>query len=345
VAGRCGAAGVAPARRAAAGAAPARGGWGAARRAIHGRMAVLFVFVDGVGVGPRDPAVNPLAREEHLLSQFTDGGGAALPRGGRMALADACLGVPGRPQSATGQTAILTGENAPRIIGKHLLGFPNARLREIIEARSIFRALVEAGRRGALANAYPVAYLQAVGFPCEGEPEFSFGRYRPRASATTIACAAGGGPLRTWEDARVGRGITADITAARSRWYGAEVPLRSAGRAADLFIELGREHALTLFEFYETDEAGHARSMERAREALSRLDAFLRAVVARLPGGWSLVVASDHGNVEDLSCRNHTCAPVPVLGFGTAAERVAEVRDLTGLRPLLLSLAGVKGTG
>jgi len=308
-------------------------------------MSVLFVFVDGVGAGARDPEVNPLAREEHLLSQFADGTGAALPRGGRAALADACLGVPGRPQSATGQSAILTGENAPQLIGKHLLGFPNARLRELIERRSIFRAVVESGRRATLANAYPVAYLQAVGFPCDGEPEFSFGRYRPRASATTIAYVAGGGAIRTWEDARVGRGITADITAARSRWYGAGVPLRSPARAADLLLELGEEHALTLFEFYETDEAGHARSMERAGEALARLDAFLRAVVAGLPEGWSLVVASDHGNVEDLSSRNHTCAPVPVLGFGAAAGRVGEVRDLTGLRPLLLSLCGADGAG
>ncbi len=63
-------------------------------------MPVLFVFVDGVGAGTRDPEVNPLARGDFLLSQFADGTGAPLPFGGRTALADACLGVPGRPQSA-----------------------------------------------------------------------------------------------------------------------------------------------------------------------------------------------------------------------------------------------------
>jgi phosphopentomutase len=98
-----------------------------------------------------------------------------------------------------------------------------------------------------------------------------------------------------------------------------------------------------VFEFFETDEAGHARSMERALEALGRLDDFLRALVAGLGPGDALVVASDHGNVEDLSTRNHTRAPVPVLGFGRAAAGVGRVGDLTHLAPLLLGLAANGG--
>jgi phosphopentomutase len=79
--------------------------------------------------------------------------------------------------------------------------------------------------------------------------------------------------------------------------------------------------------------------MERALDALGRLDRFLRALVGRIGAGDSLVVASDHGNLEDLSTRNHTLAPVPVLGFGAAADRVDEVRDLTHIAPLLRDLA------
>jgi hypothetical protein len=323
---------------------------------------VLFLFVDGVGAGVDDPEVNPLARGEFLLSRFREGAGPStplaepalslskgsgrtagtpLPAGGRAALADACLGVPGRPQSATGQATLLTGENAPAAIGRHLLGFPNAPLRDLLLRRSIFRALAEAGRSATFANAYPVAYLQALGLPCAGEPELTFGRRRPRASATTVAFSAGPGPFRTWSDAQAGRGLTHDITAQRARALGANLPRRTPAQAAELLVGLAAGHDLTLFEFYETDEAGHARSMEQALEVLGRLDAFLRALVAGLPAGWSLVVTSDHGNLEDLSSRNHTLSPVPVLGFGPAAERVEEVRDLTGVAPLLVELAGV----
>jgi bisphosphoglycerate-independent phosphoglycerate mutase (AlkP superfamily) len=80
--------------------------------------------------------------------------------------------------------------------------------------------------------------------------------------------------------------------------------------------------------------------MDAALDALGRLDRLLRAAAAGLAPGDTLVVASDHGNLEDLSTRNHTLAPVPVLAFGTGAGAVERVRDLTHLAPLLLELAG-----
>ncbi len=306
-------------------------------------MAVLFVFVDGVGAGADDPERNPLARGEFLLSRFEDGAGAPLPSGGRAVLADARLGIPGRPQSATGQTTILTGENAPALVGRHVLGFPNAALRALLRERSLFRALAAAGRCALFANAYPVAYLRALGLPAEGEPEFELGRRRARPAATTVAYAAGGGVFCTWADAKAGRGLTHDITGGRARAHGADVPARGPEEAAEILLALSRANDLTLFEFFETDEAGHARSMERALDALVRLDAFLRRLVAGLGPDDALVVASDHGNIEDLSTRNHTLHPVPVLGFGRAAGEIGEVRDLTHLAPLLRGLAGAPG--
>jgi hypothetical protein len=302
---------------------------------------VLFVFVDGVGAGVPDPDQNPLARGEFLLSRFAGGGGAPLPAGGRAVLADARLGVAGRPQSATGQTTILTGENAPALLGKHLLGFPNPALRALLAHRSLYRRLAEAGRSAVFANAYPVVYLRALGYDVPGEPEFAL-RRRARASATTVAFAAGGGTFRTFADARAGRGLTHDLTARRAGELGLLLPRRTPEEAAEVFWALAQGHDLAAFEFFETDEAGHARSMERALDALVRVDGFLRALVARLGPDDALVVTSDHGNLEDLSTRNHTLAPVPVLGFGRAASRLDEVRDLTGIAPLLLALAGAR---
>jgi hypothetical protein len=306
-------------------------------------VGTLFVFVDGVGAGARDPDRNPLARAELLLSRFEDGSGAPLPRGGRAMLADATLGVSGRPQSATGQTTIFTGENAPALLGRHLLGFPNAPLRDLLRRRSLFRALAEAGRTAAFANAYPVAYLRALGLEAEGEPEFELGRRRARASATTVAYAAGGGRFRTWPDVREGRGLTHDITGARARALGVDLPVRAPEEAAAVLLALAAVHDLTVFEFFETDEAGHARSMDRAMDALSRVDRLLRALVGGLAPDDTLVVASDHGNVEDLSSRNHTRARVPVLAFGADAEAVEGVGDLTHLAPLLIRLASRGG--
>jgi hypothetical protein len=300
---------------------------------------VIFVFVDGVGAGVRDPDVNPLARREHLLSRFADGTGTPLPAGGRAVLADARLGVQGRPQSATGHTTILTGVNAPRAVGHHLLGFPNGPLRDLLRERSIFHSVAAAGGRAAFANAFPVAYLRAIGFEVAGEPEFELGRRRPRAAATTVAFGAAGGRFRTWAEAIAGSALPHDITGERARGHGSHLPRRGPGEAAEILLAIARAHDLTLFEFFETDEAGHARSMEAAEDALGRVDGLLRALLPGLGPGDSLVVASDHGNVEDLSTRNHTLNPVPVLAFGPAAAELGEVADLTGLAPLLVRSA------
>jgi hypothetical protein len=302
---------------------------------------VIFVFVDGVGAGAPDPGINPLARGDYLLSRFADGTGAPLPFGGRCVLADACLGVPGRPQSATGHTTILTGENAPRLIGHHLLGFPNGRLRELLTERSIFRTVAERGGRAAFANAFPVAYLRALGYDAEGEPEFELGRRRIRPAATTVAFGAAGGRFRTWADARAGSALPHDITGDRARGLEGQLPHRDPAEGAEILLGIARAHDFTLFEFFETDEAGHARSMELAASALERVDGLLRALLPALRAEDALVVACDHGNVEDLSTRNHTLNPVAVLGFGAAAGEIGAITDLTGLAPCLARLSGV----
>jgi hypothetical protein len=300
---------------------------------------VLFVFVDGVGAGLRDPEVNPLARGDYLLSRFADGSGAPLPAGGRAVLADARLGVPGRPQSATGHATILSGENAPRLIGHHLLGFPNGPLRELLQARSIFRTVIGGGGRAAFANAFPVAYLRALGFDVAGDPEFELGARRPRPAATTVAFGAAGGRFRTWSEARAGEALPHDITGDRARGHGGQLPHRDPAEAAEILLRIARAHDFTLFEFFETDEAGHARSMAAAGDALGRVDGLLRALVPSLGAGEALLVTSDHGNVEDLSTRNHTLNPVPVLGFGAAAGALGGVSDLTHIAPVLARLA------
>jgi len=307
----------------------------------HPPVAVIFVFVDGVGSGRNDPSVNPLARGEFLLSQHADGSGTFLPRGGRAGRADATLGVAGRPQSATGQATLLTGENAPRALGRHLLGFPNAALRALITERSLFRALAAAGRTAVFTNAYPVAYLHALGLAADGAPEPALrgdGRRRVRAAATTIAYGAAAGRFRTWRDAAAGGALTHDVTGERANRYGAGIPPRTPEAAAGILLGLAAGHDLALFE---SDEAGHAQAMEPAVAVLTRLDRFLRALVAGLGSSDALLVTSDHGNVEDLSTRNHTLAPVPVLAFGAAAGEVDAVSDLTAVAPLLLRLARV----
>ncbi|HMK39180.1 MAG TPA: metalloenzyme, partial [Bacteroidota bacterium] len=87
---------------------------------------VLMLFLDGVGIGVKDPHVNPLfaARMTALRALF----GGELPSLGRRRISrgpatvlplDATLGVPGLPQSGTGQASLFTGINGAALAGKH----------------------------------------------------------------------------------------------------------------------------------------------------------------------------------------------------------------------------------
>ncbi|MBU8898206.1 metalloenzyme [Corallococcus sp. H22C18031201] len=285
-------------------------------------MRVAVLFIDGVGIGRKEPASNPLAHREYLLSWFQDAPGPTLPDSGRGVAVDATFGVTGRPQSASNQTAILTGDPAPVLVGSHVLGYPNAALRDLMSRRSIVRRLKAAGRSATFANAYPAPYLDLLGIPRRATSEPSERMEVPPAarkvkpSAAKLAFAAGEEPLRTLDDARADDGLTHDITGEHARAYGLHAPERTPEQAAAVFWRIAAGADFTFFEHYLADEAGHARDMAAALAALDTFDAFARALVATRPDDARVLVCSDHGNVEDLSTRSHTIHPVPVLYFG-----------------------------
>jgi phosphopentomutase len=91
---------------------------------------------------------------------------------------------------------------------------------------------------------------------------------------------------------------------------------------------------LTFFAHYSTDTAGHEKNMAAAVAALERVDSFLGGLIPALPPETLLVIASDHGNIEDIS-KGHTRNPTFSLlrgpGAGEAAKGVSRITDIPGL--------------
>ena len=295
-------------------------------------MSVLLIFVDGLGVGTRG-GHNPL----HLLGEaasplavFEDEE-PLLPFGGLLARTDARLGVEGRPQSASGQTTILTGVNVPGLLGQHKQGFPNERIREILREHSLFLRLSRLGVAPLLfANAYAGRFFE----------------HRPRwVSATTVAVEAAGLPFRTVEDLKAGRALYHDFTNRALAALGDEAPTRTPEEAADVLAALASAHRFTLYEHFIADRAGHEQDARAAQAVLGELARFVRALLSRLDlARTNVLLTSDHGNVEDLSTRNHTLNPVPTLAWGPARERVASrVRTLADITPAILEILTGEG--
>ncbi len=289
----------------------------------HQTSVVLF-FVDGLGIGERSES-NPLfGLDAEPLAHFV-GANRDYPEL-RIVPTDPRLGVDGRPQSASGQTTILTGVNAPKLLGYHKNGFPNQTLREVIAKESIFRKLITSGiEEVVFANAYT--------------PQF-FAETPRWKSATTVAMESAGIAFRKLPDL-VGRAaLFHDFTNRTLRDRGFEVPLFTPTDAAGILGSLSTQYRFVLYEHFLTDKIGHDQDRQAARRHLPELAEFVRETIVRLdPERTTFILTSDHGNIEDLSVRNHTLNDVPTIVWGRRRDQTASrINDLADIAPAIFDL-------
>ena len=287
-------------------------------------MSLLLIFIDGLGIGSRGP-FNPLDGlvDAEPLAIFRD----EEPRtifDGLVVRTDACLGIEGRPQSASGQTTILTGVNVPARLGYHKQGFPNRAMLEIIRDHSVFLQLTRAGVEPiAFANTYTQRFFEE----------------RPRwVSATTAAVEAAGLPFRTVPDLNNGRAVYQDFTNRILIERGEDVRPRTSEEAAAVLARITAENRFTLYEYFITDKVGHKQDMQAAKLVLSNLAGLIRGVLALIDlSSTSVILTSDHGNIEDLSSRNHTLNAVPTIVWGANRQRIASrIKSLADITPAIV---------
>jgi 2,3-bisphosphoglycerate-independent phosphoglycerate mutase len=299
---------------------------------------VLMLFLDGVGLHGEDPKKNPFTQASMpALVDLLEGRrllASSTPFVGERATllaVDACLGVDGLPQSATGQASLLTGRNVPAEIGYHYGPKPNRVIREILAENNVFTAVRRAGERAALLNAYPPRYFETIQSG------------RRLYSAIPFALTAAGFDLMTDEDLRQGRALSADFTG--TGWVAhpdfPPAPVYTPAEAGGLMAAISQAYALSWFDYWPTDYAGHRASLEEALDLLETFDGVLGGLVSAWENRSDLIVlTSDHGNLEDLSVRGHTRNPVPAMLIGPAELRsqfAANLHDLTDFAEAMIN--------
>lgn len=294
-------------------------------------MSLTFVFLDGLGLasaGPTNPLADaPMPRLRALLGGPLTAEAAQERPDLLLRPIDAGLGVAGLPQSGTGHVALLAGVNAPALHGRHQPNFPPVALRPLLAERSLFHQALAAGASVAFANVFTPGYWQAV----EAR--------RLRRSASVIAIEGAGVRFRTLADLREGRALSWDITGAamQARGEGADMAPTTPHAAGAHLAGLAAEHDLVFFECFLPDLAGHGRmGASGVTEALARIDGLIGGLLdARAPAD-SLLITSDHGNLEDAATSTHTTNPVPLLVVGPATADFTEVRSIDAVAGAIL---------
>jgi 2,3-bisphosphoglycerate-independent phosphoglycerate mutase len=292
-------------------------------------MRILFLFLDGVGLGPNDPSINPFARArmptlETLLgaSRLTADAAPLDEERSTLVALDACLGVPGIPQSATGQAALLTGQNVPAALGYHFGPKPNQAVADLVIKSNLFGMLQKSGRNAAFLNAFPPTYFEGI---WSGKRIYS---------VVSLAVSRAGCPLLTDKDLAAGRAVSADLTGHgwRTRLGIKKAPVITPQEAGHRLAILAAEHDFSFFEYWLSDYAGHWQDMSIACDLLETLDKALEGLLSAWDDSSGLIL---------LSTRHHTTNPVPALLIGAPELRrnfSAKLDDLTDIAPAILHL-------
>ncbi|MBS3969016.1 MAG: hypothetical protein KGZ94_02740 [Clostridia bacterium] len=301
-------------------------------------MAFIFIFLDGVGLG-REDENNPFySSSTPAIAKILDGNKLTMGSADKeyinasLLSLDACLGVQGIPQSATGQTSLFTGTNASKILGYHLNAYPNEQLRDVLAERGVFSQLKRNKHTCTFANAYRPGRLKEL-----------FAGGVKHYSCSTLITYYAGLEFRSLKDLERGNAVYMDIINDHLRELGYDVKLITPGAAARNLINIAREFSFTLYESFLSDIIGHKGDNHKAEEIVKRIDAFLGSIIDNMNQERDLLlVTSDHGNLENSAVKVHTKNPVPALVIGKNRKRFVDIlvskKDITGVVPAILEI-------
>jgi 2,3-bisphosphoglycerate-independent phosphoglycerate mutase len=284
---------------------------------------VLLVFLDGVGIGPDDPATNAFtAAPPAAINAWLGAGRASL------APLDARLETEGLPQSGTGQYSLFTGDNGARRFGRHYGPWVPTALREPLRMDNLLTRALAMGLRVAFANAYPEELINA------SQLNGAFQAIGPLRAGPPLVAVGAGLLTRHTAALRDGDAIASEITNEgwREHLKRHDLPVLTPIQAGANLARIANAHDLTLFAHYSTDAAGHEQDLDAAVSALQVVDGFLAGVLEQLDDDVVLLVASDHGNLEDASTghtRNPAFGMVAGNGHAAIAGALHSIMDVT----------------
>jgi len=297
-------------------------------------QSTLMIFLDGVGIGEKDPNKNPFFKRSF---QFFNQIFSETPHLGNQKInidnkyifpVDACMNVKGLPQSGTGQTSIYCGVNASKILGQHFGPYAHSELKPIIKENNIFQTFKEKGLRVEFANAFPQVFFDYLNSG------------KTRINVTSVMAAESKIKFNDVDDLKKGNALSAEIT--NRRWIeklNYNIPIIKPEIAAKRLFNIASKNDFTLFEYFHTDHIGHGRLNPDKEQLLNDLDKFLYYILANIDDEITLLICSDHGNLEDISVKGHTLNPALGISAGKNAMFLKDnIKHLYDIKPTIMEL-------
>jgi hypothetical protein len=257
------------------------------------------------------------------------------------------LGIPGAPQSASGQTALFCGARAAALAYRHRNGYPDRPLRQVILKGNILSRLGAKKMTARYLNAYPrheeLFTAAHVRIEPDGRLWFSPAfpeRFKRMISVTSCMLLASGQKPFGADDIRAGKALYQDYSNRQLIEKGLALPEFTPVQAARILDRASRRFAFTLYEYFQTDLYAHRRTLEECVSLVRDLDALVGALLARLDSQVdTLVLTSDHGNLEEFHLRGHSRNPVPLIAWGRRGARLRKkINGLSDVAPALLEI-------
>lgn len=304
---------------------------------------LIFIFLDGIGIG-RASRTNPFfAASADYLCFYENG--LALPDGTPVKPIDARLGVEGMPMSATGQTTLFTGVNTPRLLETHKDSYPDKPMRKVIRENNLFSRLKKNRRSAKFLNAYPgSAHLftpEHIRILQDGEfylsPAFQT-RSGKNLSVTTCMMVSSYTPVFGKIDILNQKALYHDYSNRSLNRDGITLPEFSPEKAAEIIYNTSRNHDLLLYEFFLTDMYGHGFGLEECVGLIRELNRLVKHLLSLLNKDEdTLLITSDHGNLEDTLTPLHTTNPVPLITWGRKSETLRKnIDNLADITPAIV---------
>ena len=295
-------------------------------------------------MGEASPESNPFmqAKMPHLTGLLGEGwhlrpadgdAGRISTKRASLAPTDPNLGLPGRPQSATGQATILTGRNVPLLVGEHYGPKPNKAVAAVVREGNLFTEVIANGGKAALITPYPQGYFDSINSG------------RRLLSSVPLAATSAGLKLMTADDLRNGWAVSPGFTG--QGWHDhlgySDIPILTLTQAGQQIARIAQSYEFSFFEHWPSDRSGHRGPIDQAVAHLDIIDEVLGGLFAE----WDdendlLIITSDHGNIEEKDHRQHSRNPVPTILVGKEHARLAEiVEDLTDIARVVEQFLGL----